>query len=96
MPVVRFRFDKDGRLALCGYRTPGVGIDEVVINKWFRNARLMVDDEVIAAASFIVPRQTKAHQWDAEARCVQTDLEATVKRLYSGMRIQGEGVTVLF
>ncbi len=90
------RFDKDGRLALCGFRTPGPGIDEVGINKWFRNARLMVDDEVIAAASFIVPRQVKAHQWDAVARCVQTDLDATVMRLYSGMRIQGEGVTVLF
>lgn len=90
------RFDKEGRLALCGFRTPGTGIDEVGITKWFRNARLMVDDEVIAAASFIVPRQAKAQQYDAEARCVQTDLEATVMRLYSGMRIQGGNVTVLF
>ena len=90
------RFDKDGRLALCGFRTPSSGMDEVLIQKWFRNAQLTVDDEVIAAASFIVARKAKAHQWDAEARCVQTDLEATPMRLYGGMRLKGRRVTEFF
>lgn len=90
------RFDKDGRLALCGFRTPATGMDEVLIHKWFRNAQLMVDDEVVASASFLVPRQAETHEFDAEARCVQTDLEATVMRLYSGMRLQGRRVTDSF
>lgn len=87
------RFDKDGRLALCGFRTPSPGMDEILIHKWFRNAQLTVNDEVIASASFIVARQAKAHQWDAQARCVQTNLEATPMRLYGGMRLQGRRVT---
>jgi hypothetical protein len=83
-------FNEGGNLGVCGFiESHGTGLDNQLIEAWYRQADLFLNDTHIGRASFLSVRE----QDDRQARCVRTT--APWEQKFDGpLKLNARGGTV--
>jgi len=83
------RYNKDGRLVICGMRVRSAGLASALETEWFEEGEIVIDGANIVAMDFLRPQDDQFNKEGDAASCVNTGWPAHESLMTRKIRVDG-------